>query len=135
MIGAIGAGMNQSAMLVRFARETNMDVFMLAGRYTLLDQEALDELLPLCIDRHIAVVGVGVMNSGILATPGGAATYSHRPADASCYCARQSSRQRANVMAFLFELPLSSSCSRIPPSHPWSPGFAQSRTLMTTLTR
>jgi D-threo-aldose 1-dehydrogenase len=83
VIGAIGAGMNQSAMLVRFARETNMDVFMLAGRYTLLDQEALDELLPVCIDRHIAVVAVGVMNSGILAKPEGGATYNYRPADAA----------------------------------------------------
>jgi D-threo-aldose 1-dehydrogenase len=80
-IRAIGAGMNQSAMLARFARETDMDVFMLAGRYTLLDQEALHELLPLCIDKGIAVVAVGVMNSGILAKPGSGATYNYAPAD------------------------------------------------------
>ena len=48
--GPIGAGMNQSAMLARFAREGDIDVFLLAGRYTLLDQEALAELLPLCVD-------------------------------------------------------------------------------------
>ena len=41
IVGAIGAGMNQSAMLARFAREGDLDVFLLAGRYTLLDQEAL----------------------------------------------------------------------------------------------
>ena len=46
--------MNQSAMLARFAREGDLDVFLLAGRYTLLDQDALDELLPLCVERGIA---------------------------------------------------------------------------------
>ena len=69
LIGAIGAGMNQSAMLARFAREGDFDVFLLAGRYTLLDQEALPELLPLCVERGIAIVLGGVMNSGILADP------------------------------------------------------------------
>ena len=44
--------MNQSAMLARFVRETDIDVFLLAGRYTLLDQAALDELLPLRRARH-----------------------------------------------------------------------------------
>ena len=48
VIGAIGAGMNQAEMLSRFARETDMDVFLCAGRYTLLDQSALPELLPAC---------------------------------------------------------------------------------------
>ena len=48
MIASIGAGMNQSEMLTRFVRETDLDVVMLAGRYTLLEQGALDELLPAC---------------------------------------------------------------------------------------
>ena len=55
VIGAVGVGMNQSAMLARFAREGDFDVFLLAGRYTLLDQDALAELLPLCVERGIAV--------------------------------------------------------------------------------
>src|SRR6185369_8910288 len=46
VIGAIGAGMNQSRMLERFLRETAADVVMLAGRYTLLEQAALDDVLP-----------------------------------------------------------------------------------------
>lgn len=66
-VSSIGAGMNQTAMLARFARETDMDTFMLAGRYTLLEQGALDELLPLCEARDIAVVAAGVFNSGLLA--------------------------------------------------------------------
>ncbi|MEW2395422.1 aldo/keto reductase [Streptomyces sp. NPDC046862] len=66
VIGAIGAGMNQSAMLTRFLRETAADVVMLAGRYTLLDQSALDDVLPAARDLGKSVVAVGVFNSGLL---------------------------------------------------------------------
>ncbi|MER6221097.1 aldo/keto reductase [Streptomyces sp900105755] len=67
VIGAIGAGMNQSALLARFLRETAADVVMLAGRYTLLDQSALDDVLPAAQEHGKAVVAVGVFNSGLLA--------------------------------------------------------------------
>lgn len=80
VVGAIGAGMNQVPLLLRFAQQTEMDVFMLAGRYTLLDPGALDELLPLCLEKQIAVVAVGVMNSGILADPKPGATFNYQPA-------------------------------------------------------
>jgi D-threo-aldose 1-dehydrogenase len=80
VIGAVGAGMNQSAMLARFARETDMDVLMLAGRYTLLDQGGLDELLPLCEERGIAVLIAGVMNSGVLADPRPGSRFDYAPA-------------------------------------------------------
>ncbi|MFF7952607.1 aldo/keto reductase [Streptomyces griseorubiginosus] len=66
VIGAIGAGMNQSAMLARFLRETAADVVMLAGRYTLLDQSALDDVLPAAQAHGKSVVAVGVFNSGLL---------------------------------------------------------------------
>ena len=56
VIGAIGAGMNQWEMLARFAREADPDCFLLAGRYTLLDQSGLDELLPLCVEKDIGIV-------------------------------------------------------------------------------
>ena len=68
VIPAIGAGMNQWEMLSRFARQADFDCFLLAGRYTLLEQKALDEFLPLCAERNIGVVLGGVFNSGILAT-------------------------------------------------------------------
>ena len=79
-ITAIGAGMNQAAMLARFAREAEFDCFLLAGRYTLLDQSGLKELLPLCAERGIAVICGGVFNSGILAELGPEAHYNYRPA-------------------------------------------------------
>jgi D-threo-aldose 1-dehydrogenase len=66
VIGAIGAGMNQTAMLARFLRETATDIVMLAGRYTLLDQSALDDLLPTAQKLGKSVVAVGVFNSGLL---------------------------------------------------------------------
>lgn len=81
-IRAIGAGMNQSAMLARFIREGDLDVVMLAGRYTLLDQEGLTDLLPLCLERGVAVLAAGVMNSGILTAPKPGATFNYVPAPA-----------------------------------------------------
>ncbi len=79
VVSAIGAGMNQAEMLADFARHTDMDVLMLAGRYTLLEQSALDDLLPVCQQRGIGIVAAGVFNSGLLArrTPLGDAKYDY----------------------------------------------------------
>lgn len=82
VIRAVGAGMNQAEMLTRFAREGNFDCFLLAGRYTLLDQVALKELLPLCLERGIAIIAGGVYNSGILADPKPGAHYDYKEAPA-----------------------------------------------------
>jgi D-threo-aldose 1-dehydrogenase len=79
-IGAIGVGMNQTEMLARFAREADIDCFMLAGRYSLLDQSAAEELFPVCLERGIAIALGGVLNGGILADPG-VGMYDYRPAD------------------------------------------------------
>ncbi len=64
---AIGVGMIQSAMLAEFVRRCDIDVAMIAGRYTLLDQSALDDLLPAAEERGVGVVAAGVYNSGLLA--------------------------------------------------------------------
>jgi D-threo-aldose 1-dehydrogenase len=82
VVGAIGAGMNDPAMLARYLRETPADVVMLAGRYTLLDQSALDDLLPTADSLGKSVVAVGVFNSGLLASarPGPDATYDYQQA-------------------------------------------------------
>jgi D-threo-aldose 1-dehydrogenase len=79
-VKAIGAGMNQSAMLARFANEGDFDVFLLAGRYTLLDQSALADLLPICEQKEIGVVVGGVMNSGVLADPRPGSHFNYAPA-------------------------------------------------------
>jgi D-threo-aldose 1-dehydrogenase len=77
VVGAIGVGMNQSELLCRFARDGDFDCFLLAGRYTLLDRSGADELLPLCLERGIAVLAGGVFNSGVLAS---GSTYNYAPA-------------------------------------------------------
>jgi D-threo-aldose 1-dehydrogenase len=79
-ITAVGAGMNQAEMLARFAREASFDCFLLAGRYTLLDQVGLKELLPLCEERGIAIIAGGVFNSGILADPRPGTHYNYQAA-------------------------------------------------------
>ncbi|WP_264030841.1 aldo/keto reductase [Cellulosimicrobium sp. SH8] len=85
VVGAVGAGMNQSAMLARFVRETDVDVVMCAGRFTLLEQPALADLLPAALERDVAVVVAGVYNSGLLArdVPPDDATYDYAQAPAA----------------------------------------------------
>jgi D-threo-aldose 1-dehydrogenase len=68
VVRAIGVGVNEVGPLVVAAKQGDFDCFLIAGRYTLLDQDPLDELLPICEERGIAVVLGGVFNSGILAT-------------------------------------------------------------------
>jgi D-threo-aldose 1-dehydrogenase len=82
IVSAIGAGMNQSSMLADLVRQTDVDVVMLAGRYTLLEQDSLDNLLPLCETRGVGVVAAGVFNSGLLARPepGPGAKYDYQDA-------------------------------------------------------
>lgn len=77
VVGAIGAGMNQAEMLTRFVRETDVDVVLCAGRYTLLDHAALSELLPAAEERGTSVVIGGAFNSGLLADPRPGATYNY----------------------------------------------------------
>jgi len=79
-VGAIGAGMNQAEMLTRFVRDLDLDMVLVAGRYSLLDQTALAELLPTCAARGTAVVVGGVFNSGLLADPRPGATFDYAPA-------------------------------------------------------
>lgn len=67
VIGKVGVGVNQWRLPVRFVRESDVDIVMLAGRYTLLEQPALADLLPLCARRGVEVVVAGVFNSGLLA--------------------------------------------------------------------
>src|SRR4029453_15687897 len=80
LVRAIGAGMNQAGMLARFVRDLDLDVVLVAGRYSLLDQQALEELLPACTARGTAVVIGGVFNSGLLADPRPGATFDYAPA-------------------------------------------------------
>ncbi len=67
IVKAIGCGMNIWEMPARFIRRFDLDVVLLAGRYTLLDHQALPEFLPLCVQKGVKIVVGGPYNSGILA--------------------------------------------------------------------
>jgi len=98
VIGAIGSGMNQSAMLTRFVREIDIDVIMLAGRYSLIDPDGLDDVLPACLENDVQVVAVGIFNSGLLSQPRPApgTTFNYEPA-------AQALVDKANQLADLCE--------------------------------
>jgi D-threo-aldose 1-dehydrogenase len=111
VVRAIGVGMNQSEMLARFARETDVDCLLLAGRYTLLDTSALGELLPLCVERGIAVIAGGVFNSGVLA---GNAHYNYAPAEPAVLA-------RVSLLAEVctrWDVPLAAAAVQFPLGHP-----------------
>ncbi|WP_219825721.1 aldo/keto reductase [Nonomuraea typhae] len=81
VVKAIGLGMNQWQVPARFVAETDLDVVMLAGRYTLLDRSGLP-LLDACAARGVKVLAAGVFNSGLLATDEPTGTFDYQPASA-----------------------------------------------------
>jgi D-threo-aldose 1-dehydrogenase len=84
VVSAIGLGVNEWQVSETVARHSDVDLFLLAGRYTLLEQEALDSFLPLCLKKGMGVIIGGPFNSGILATgpkPGAFFNYDLAPAD------------------------------------------------------
>ena len=68
VVGAIGLGVNDVQIVQGVLREADLDVLLLAGRYSLLDHSALPELLPLCTARGVRIALGGAFNSGLLAT-------------------------------------------------------------------
>jgi D-threo-aldose 1-dehydrogenase len=113
-VGAIGVGMNQAAMLTRFVTDTDVDVVLVAGRYTLLDKTAARELLPAALRRGVSVIAGGVFNSGVLAAPVAGATYDYRPAPAELI---EKARRLAGLCA-RFGVPLRAAAARFPLTHP-----------------
>jgi D-threo-aldose 1-dehydrogenase len=107
VVGAIGAGMNQAAMLTEFVQRTDVDVVMVAGRFTLLDQSALDELLPAADARGVGVVAAAVYNSGLLSstTVDGSATYDYRAVISVVTGMRTQEHVRSNVARYRTVIP------------------------------
>ncbi len=114
LVGAIGAGMNQAEMLTRFVREAEIDVLLCAGRYTLLDQGALDELLPACVERSVSVVIGGVMNSGLLANPSPASHFNYGPVPAEWL----DRAMRLKAVCERHDVPLRAAAIQFPLAHP-----------------
>ncbi|MEV0479738.1 aldo/keto reductase [Streptomyces sp. NPDC050508] len=113
-VRAIGAGMNQTAMLTRFVTETDLDCVLVAGRYSLLDRGAADVLLPLCAEREVGVLVGGVFNSGILADPSPGATYDYAPAPDEVLRRARSLAERCAAHG----VPLAAAALQFPLRHP-----------------
>ncbi len=84
LVSAIGVGANSSDALRDCVQAADLDIIMLAGRYSLLEQPAATDLMPLCLERGVGIVNVGVYNSGLLARPvvPDDANYNYAPAPA-----------------------------------------------------
>ncbi len=120
LVKAIGVGVNEWEVCLEALRQRDFDCFLLAGRYTLLEQDALDEFLPLCIERGAAVVVGGGFNSGILATgarPG--AKYNYAPAPAAIL----DKVSKIEAVCAEYGVPLPAAALQFVVAHPAIPSF------------
>lgn len=114
VIRAVSAGMNQWQMLLDFANAGDFDCFMLAGRYTLLEQGAL-KFMDVCAERGISILAAGVYNSGILATGAGPnAKYNYRPPSAVII----EKTEALEAVCTRFDVALSTAALQFPLGHP-----------------
>lgn len=114
LVRAVGFGMNHSDVLARFVADLDVDVVLCAGRWTLLDRTAHDDLLPVCARRSTSVVVGGVYNSGLLADPRAGATYDYRAAPPELL----HRAQRLAACCAEFDVPLRAAALRFPFGHP-----------------
>jgi D-threo-aldose 1-dehydrogenase len=114
IIRAIGVGVNEIEPCIDFAQAGDFDCLMLAGRYTLLEQDALDKLLPLVEQKDMGILVAGPYNSGILATgavPGAKYNYREAPPEIMKKVAR------IEVVCRRYEVPLAACALQFPLGH------------------
>jgi len=120
VIKAIGLGVNEASVCHEALLRHDFDCFLLAGRYTLLEQEPLDAFLPLCAERDVAVVIGGGFNSGILAA--GAvegARYNYAPAPPEI----MDKVRKIETICNAHNVPLAAAAMQFPLAHPAVPTF------------
>ncbi len=112
----VGLGVNDVQVCLDVLRQTDVDALMLAGRYSLLDQSSLPELLPLCTQRGVRLALGGVFNSGILATGtrGGQALFNYAAAPPD-WLARAA---RIEDICLAHDVPLRAAALQFPLAHP-----------------
>lgn len=120
VVKAIGVGVNEWEVCQDALEQRDFDCFLLAGRYTLLEQEALDTFLPLCEQRNASVVVGGGFNSGILATGAkDGAKYNYSPAP-------ETIKRRVQAIESVckeFQVPLPAAALQFVVAHPAVPTF------------
>ncbi len=114
VIKGVGMGLNWCPPSVTILKECDLNVALIAGRYTLLDQEAQDELFPLALKKNCSILIAGVYNSGVLANPNPGATYNYVPASEEIIT-------RARKIGEFFSqrnIPLTAAALQYPQRHP-----------------
>jgi len=114
VVGAIGVATAQLKVAARATAETDLDVVALAGRYTLLDRSAADDVLSACAARDVSVVAAGVYNSGVLADPRPGVAYDHAPVPAAVLARAQ----RLERLCASYGVPLRAAAIQFPLRHP-----------------
>jgi len=114
IIKAVGIGINFCDAAVEIMKSVDLDIVLLAGRYTLLDQSAQNKLLPYALERKVDITIGGVFNSGVLADPKPGATFEYLPASDEII------RKAQDIRAFLSErgIPLTAAALQFPLRHP-----------------
>ncbi|MCF6468727.1 aldo/keto reductase [Nonomuraea sp. MG754425] len=114
LAGAIGFGMNHCEPLAAYVAEFDVDVVLIAGRFSLLDHDALTTLLPLCAKTGTTVVVGGVFNTGLLADPRPGAMFHYRQAPAEVLARAR----RCGEICAGFGVPLAAAAIQFPYLHP-----------------
>ncbi len=115
LIGGIGVGINPLGMIPRFLELFDPDFFLVAGRYTLMEQETLSEELPACVERGVGVVIGAVFNSGLLATgPAPGARYDYAEPSPE----RLDHAARLKAVCDRYGVPLAAAALQFPLAHP-----------------
>ena len=114
IIKAVGIGINFCDVAIEIMKNVDLDIVLLAGRYTLLDQSAQNKLLPYALERKVDITIGGVFNSGVLADPKPGATFEYLPASDEIIAKAQA------IGAFLSErgIPLTAAALQFPLRHP-----------------
>ncbi|NOX49530.1 MAG: aldo/keto reductase [Gammaproteobacteria bacterium] len=114
-IDAIGLGVNETEVCMSAMQHAEFDCFLLAGRYTLLEQDALRNLLPLCATKGVSLIIGGPFNSGVLAElPNTPTHYDYAPANKTITDKVAALRQICHE----YNVPLGAAALRFPLLHP-----------------
>ncbi len=114
IIKAVGIGINFCDVAIEIMKNVDLDIVLLAGRYTLLDQSAQNKLLPYALERKVDITIGGVFNSGVLADPKPGATFEYLPASDEII------KKAQDIRAFLSKqgIPLTAAALQFPLRHP-----------------
>ncbi len=114
IVKAIGIGMNWCPASIEIIKNTDLNIALIAGRFTILDQSAQDELYPLALKKNVSIVAAGVYNTGVLANPVEGALFDYIPAP------QEIINRALEIRDFLkdFKVPLTAAAMQFPLRHP-----------------